>query len=177
MQLSAAVAGLVYKTNVRRAGAVFLFVSRTSSPTVERFRIVFCEISTRIAVDMMFTIESILGDKLCASRSSADSQQQQRRKSQEICENDGKDAKVVSPLVHRRAEKKDSPPPLIPAAFAATTAAAETTAATLRSRASQPIAAAAEARRPPSVVVCRKRKSMSDGEDDISGENTNLIIT
>lgn len=123
---------------------------------------------------MMFTIESILGDKLCASRSSADSQQQ-RRNSQEICENDGKDAKDVSPLVHRRAEKKDSPPPLIPAAFAATTAAAETTAATLRSRASQPIAAA-EARRSPSVVVCRKRKSMSDGEDDISGENTNQII-
>ena len=111
---------------------------------------------------MMFTIESILGDKLRANRSTAESQRQ--RRPQDLYENDGKDAKFVASLVSQRRVGKDLPPPLIPAALAS----AETT--TTKSRAPQPHAAIEPHRPPPSVVVCRKRKSTSDGEDDISGE-------
>ena len=110
----------------------------------------------------MFTIESILGDKLRANRSTAES-----RRPQDLYENDGKDAKFVASLVRQRHVGKDSPPPLIPAALATATSA-ETT--TVKSRAPQPHAAIEQHRPPPSVVVCRKRKSTSDGEDDISGK-------
>ena len=107
---------------------------------------------------MMFTIERILGDKLSPSRSSADPH---RRRSPGNCENFGEDAKFAATLDERRAERDSPPPPPPPSLMSA----AETT-ATLRSREPQPLAAENGSR----VVVCRKRKSMSDGEDDVSGE-------
>ena len=117
----------------------------------------------------MFTIESILGDKLSAGRSAA--KHQRHRRPQELYENDGKDAKCVSsPLVRQRRLVKDSPPPLIPTATAFTRTAAAPTA---KSRAPPPRPQKEESPPPPPVVLssCRKRKSMSsDGEDDVSGK-------
>ena len=74
---------------------------------------------------MMFTIERILGDKLCGRTSPAAQRQRPQR-------------------------QNDEP--------------AESSAARERSR--EPAAAGEDA----VVEVCRKRKSMSDGEDEISGE-------
>ena len=96
---------------------------------------------------MKFTIESILGDKI-RSRSSSERRQQ-------VAEDDA---------IGRRLRDDEPSRPTSSAHASATEL--------LLARAPQPIASVA---RPPQD--CRKRKSVSDGEDDdnMSGANIDLI--
>lgn len=126
---------------------------------------------------MMFTIENILGDKLRPPSSSSSVGEERRTLPQgNYCETDRETAKCVHPAAPFAGERRFTASPSTSPAAVIWTENSNTNTTTQLSRAPQPKALAVKVEEDEERGADRKRKSMSDGEDDISGKIRHLQI-